>query len=181
MDGPECKLEGSDVEILEESNKGTPKLCENQCPQTKEVQNTGQKQSQDKSFTKLVGKRPCDQENGLEKVKKARVDTEETNSLVNEKVSQQKSEDDFIISDLLEDNNDWDEESELPPSQQKIILSPSISYNPARFGGLHNISPSPDGKLVRTGSGSAKDKYPKKSPRKNLFTSPSKQLTLSPR
>ena len=32
----------------------------------------------------------------------------------------------------------------------------------------------------RTGSGSAKDKYPKKSPRKNLFTSPSKQLTLSP-
>ena len=131
MDGSECKLEGSDVEILEESYKGTRKP-ENQCPQTKEVQNTGQKQSQDKSFTKLVGKRPCDQENGLEKVKKARVDTEETNSLVNEKVSQQKSEDDFIISDLLEDNNDWDEESELPPSQQKIILSPSISYNPAR-------------------------------------------------
>ena len=30
MDGPECKLEGSDVEILEESNKGTPK------PETKE-------------------------------------------------------------------------------------------------------------------------------------------------
>jgi len=180
MDGPECKLEGSDVEILEESNKGTPKLCENQCPQTKEVQSTGQKQSHDKLFTKLVGKRPCDQENGLEKVKKARVDTEETNSLVNEKVSQQKIEDDFIISDLLEDNNEWEEESELPPSQQKIILSPSISYNPARFGGLHNISPSPDAKLVRTGSGSAKDKYPKKSPRKNLFTSPSKQLTLSP-
>ena len=123
MDGPECKLE--------ESNTGTPKP-ENQCPQTKEVQNTGQKQSQDKLFTKLVGKRPCDQENGLEKVKKVRVDTEETNSLVDEKVSQQKSEDDFIISDLLEDNNDWDEESELPPSQQKIILSPSISYNPAR-------------------------------------------------
>merc|ERR1719447_1354777 len=155
MDGPECKLE--------ESNTGTPKP-ENQCPQTKEVQNTGQKQSQDKLFTKLVGKRPCDQENGLEKVKKARVDTE----------------DDFIISDLLEDNNEWEEESELPPSQQKIILSPSSSYNPARFGGLHNISPSPDAKLVRTGSGSAKDKYPKKSPRKNLFTSPSKQLTLSP-
>ena len=131
MDGPECKLEGSDVEILEESNKGTPKP-ENQCPQTKEVQSTGQKQSHDKLFTKLVGKRPCDQENGLEKVKKVRVDTEETNSLVDEKVSQQKSEDDFIISDLLEDNNDWDEESELPPSQQKIILSPSISYNPAR-------------------------------------------------
>ena len=65
-------------------------------------------------------------------MKKARVDTEETNSLVDEKVSQQKSEDDFIISDLLEDNNDWDEESKLPPSQQKIILSPSISYNPAR-------------------------------------------------
>merc|ERR1719445_2354145 len=103
MDGPECKLEGSDVEILEESNKGTPKLCENQCPQTKEVQSTGQKQSHDKLFTKLVGKRPCDQENGLEKVKKVRVDTE---------VSQQKSKDEFIISDLLEDNNDWDEESE---------------------------------------------------------------------
>ena len=33
---------------------------------------------------------------------------------------------------------------------------------------------------MRTGSGSARDKYPKKSPRKNLFTSPSKQLTLSP-
>ena len=131
MDGPECKLEGSDVEILEESNKGTPKP-ENQCPQTKEVQSTGQKQSHDKLFTKLVGKRPCDQENGLEKVKKVRVDTEETNSLVDEKVSQQKSEDDFIISDLLEDNNEWEEESELPPSQQKIILSPSISYNPAR-------------------------------------------------
>ena len=95
MDGPECKLEGSDVEILEESNKGTPK------PETKEMQNTEQIQSQDKLFTKLVGKRPCDQENGLEKVKKARVDTEENNSLVDEKVSQQKSEDDFIISDLL--------------------------------------------------------------------------------
>ena len=34
MDGPECKLEGSDVEILEEPNKGTPK------PETKEMQNT---------------------------------------------------------------------------------------------------------------------------------------------
>ena len=96
MDGPECKLEGSDVEILEESNKGTPKLCENQCPKTKEMQNTGQKQNQDKLFTKLVGKRLCDQENGLEKVKKARVDNEETNPLVIEKVSQQKSEDDFL-------------------------------------------------------------------------------------
>merc|ERR1719357_496386 len=53
MDGPECKLERSDVEILGESNKGTPKLCENQCPETKEMQNTGQKQSQDKLFTNL--------------------------------------------------------------------------------------------------------------------------------
>ena len=131
MDGPECKLEGSDVEILGESNKGTPKP-KNQCPETKEMQNTGQKQSQDKLFTKLVGKRPCDQKNGLEKMKKVRVDTEETNPLVDEKVSQQKNEDDFIISDLLEDNNNWEEESELPPSQQKVILSPSISYNPAR-------------------------------------------------
>ena len=126
MDGPECKLEGSDVEILEESNKGTPK------PETKEMQNTEQIQSQDKLFTKLVGKRPCDQENGLEKVKKARVDTEENNSLVDEKVSQQKSEDDFIISDLLEDNNDWDEESELPPSQQKIVAKIiSCAYVPS--------------------------------------------------
>merc|ERR1712156_878668 len=38
MDGPECKLEDSDVEILGESNKETPKLCENQCPETKEMQ-----------------------------------------------------------------------------------------------------------------------------------------------
>ena len=127
MDGPECKLEGSDVEILEEPDKVTPKP-EDQCPETRKMQ----KQSQDKLFTKLVGKRPCDQKNGLEKMKKVRVDTEETNPLVDEKVSQQKNEDDFIISDLLEDNNNWEEESELPPSQQKVILSPSISYNPAR-------------------------------------------------
>ena len=131
MDGPECKVEGSDVEILGELNKGTPKP-ENQCLETKEMQNSGQKQSQDKLFTKLVGKRHFDQGKGLEKVKKARVDIEMTNPLVNKNVSQQKSEDDFIISDLLEDNNDWEEESDLPSSQQKIILSPSISYNPAR-------------------------------------------------
>merc|ERR550534_1405803 len=65
MDGPECKLEGSDVEILEEPDKVTPKP-EDQCSETKEMQ----KQSQDRLFTKLVGKRPCDQENELEKVKK---------------------------------------------------------------------------------------------------------------
>ena len=45
--------------------------------------------------------------------------------------------DDSIISDLLEDkewndedSKDWDDEDS---SQQKILLSPSISYNPARY------------------------------------------------
>lgn len=122
----------------------------------------------------------------------------ENGCLVNAKklktnLSEQEDKDSIIIADLLDDDpwedseDDYEEENTpqknsqvanssqnvLSPSQM-IILSPKISYNPSRYGGLHNISPSPEHTLVRTGSLSARDKYaksPKRSPRKNLFTS----------
>ena len=48
-------------------------------------------------------------------------------------VLEQKLKDDSIIADLMVDWDDWGEEEEKAPSSQKnILLSPSISYNPAR-------------------------------------------------
>ena len=48
-------------------------------------------------------------------------------------VLEQKLKDDSIIADLMVDWDDWGEEEDTAPSSQKnILLSPSISYNPAR-------------------------------------------------
>ena len=62
-------------------------------------------------------------------------DTEKSYAPVNAEdlgVLEQKLKDDSIIADLIEDN-DWGEEEEKAPSSQKnILLSPSISFNPAR-------------------------------------------------
>jgi len=51
---------------------------------------------------------------------------------------------------------------------QTIKLSPSISYNPAKYGGINNISPK-GAKIIRSTSKTAADKY---SPRKLAITSP---------
>ena len=48
-------------------------------------------------------------------------------------VLEQKLKDDSIIADLMVDWDDWGEEEDKAPSfQRNILLSPSISYNPAR-------------------------------------------------
>jgi hypothetical protein len=45
-----------------------------------------------------------------------------------------EAKDEALIADLLEDVDEWTDEDEavISPSQ-KILLSPSISYNPARY------------------------------------------------
>ena len=48
--------------------------------------------------------------------------------------------------------------NESTPSKT-IKLSPSVSYNPAQYKGIHTLSPSPDARVIKTGTKTARDKY----------------------
>ena len=153
MDGPECKLGGSEIDIIEVEDEDERKFPI--APQTDTTEVLEAEKEQNTNVGKLVrtqgpilklavGKRPCELELGLNKSNKRQKKlSEEVSSLDTERstadpvagkqeVLQQKVKDDSIISDLLEDD-EWVDEGAPPSSQQKILLSPSISYNPARY------------------------------------------------
>ena len=95
--------------------------------------------------------------------------------VVEESVVKRKSSEEDLIPDnslkkhktdehteFLEDDIDDEMLSALcspTKTSQTIQLSPSISFNPAKFRGVHSMSPSPDKNIVRQGSRSARDKY----------------------
>ena len=150
MDGPDCKVEeGSEISIIEVEDK-EKKNKYPAAPQTKDVQDPEENEEQNASagklvknkgpFPKLVGKRPNGPDLELNKPKRQKTLTKDVISCNtkrstvhpvagNEEALEQNVKDESIISDLLEDK-DWVDENS---SQQKILLSPSISYNPARY------------------------------------------------
>ena len=149
MDGPDCKLEGSEISIIEVEDK-EKKNIDPAALQPKVVQDLEENEEQYASagklvktkgpFPKLVGKRPSGPDLELNKPKRQKTLTKDVISrnterstvhpvAGNEEALEQNVKDESIISDLLEDKDWVDEDS----SQQKILLSPSISYNPARY------------------------------------------------
>ena len=155
MDGPECKLGGSEINVIEVEDEDKDKRKFPTAPQTDTAEVLEAEKEQNTNVGKLVktqgpilklavGKRPCEQEQGLKKSNKRQkklseeVSSHDTERSIahpvaaKQEVLQQKVKDDSIISDLLEDE-EWVDEEALPSSQQKILLSPSISYNPARY------------------------------------------------
>ena len=63
------------------------------------------------------------------------------------------------------------------PEKKKISLSRAISYNPAQFGGikaLHQMSPSPESKLIKSPTKSAADRF------RSTPTKQKRNLTDSP-
>ena len=139
MDGPECKLLGSEIGIIEvedeDKKRKYPIASHTDVLESEKEQNTnvGKLTVQGPILKLTVGKRACMQETN--KSKRQRTLSEEmssTSDLLEEKVKE-----DSIISDLLNDE-DWVDEDDTPTSsQQKILLSPSISYNPARYNVVH--------------------------------------------
>ena len=148
MDGPDCKLEGSDIEIIEVEGKvkkgkhptaTQTKIIEDKDAEKEQNTCVGKPVNTEDPIPKLVGKRSCGPELDLKKPKRQKTLSEEVSSCHTERstardeeVLQQEVKDDSIISDLLEDE-DWVDEDAHTASQHKILLSPSISYNPARY------------------------------------------------
>ena len=151
MDGPDCNLDCSEVEIIEVQGKNKKerlsashiKVLENLEDEQEQNVLCGKLVHSEKTISKFVGKRSRSPGIELHKLKRQKRLSEDTSSRDTEKsyvpvnaedlgVLEQKLKDDSIIADLIEDN-DWGEEEEKAPSSQKnILLSPSISYNPAR-------------------------------------------------
>jgi len=128
----------------------------------------------------------------LTSLKRKLCDNEDSNIDDNKKlksenpVIEEKSEDVFndgdddLIAELFDENSsnfspsqqsNSSEKENLSQSSQTIKLSRSISYNPSQFGGLHNLSPSPEAKVIHSGTKRASQKY-RKTPTKekrNLF------------
>jgi len=105
--------------------------------------------------------------NQCSSIKRKHSDIDETKKKRKVEADSDEDEDDFY-----KDNEDDDllaaictTPKKSSSSQSPIIkLSPSISYNPARFKGIHNLSPSPEsanGKVVKQGTRSARDRYTK--------------------
>jgi len=104
-----------------------------------------------------------------------------TDSSLKEETSEDifNDEDDAIIEELFSDSQTSSASSQQSISSQgsqsqTIKLSKSISYNPSQFGGLHNLSPSPEAKVIHSGTKRAVEKY-RKTPTKekrNLFGGP---------
>ena len=151
MDGPDCNLDCSEVEIIEVQGKNKKedlsashiKVLENL--EVEQDQNVlcGKLVHSEKPISKFVGKRSRSPGIELHKLKRQKRlsedissrDTEKSNVPVNAEdlgVLEQKLKDDSIIADLIEDNDWGEEEDTVPTSQKNILLSPSISYNPAR-------------------------------------------------
>ena len=151
MDGPDCNLDCSEVEIIEVQGKNKKerlsashiKVLENL--EVEQDQNVlcGKLVHSEKPISKFVGKRSRSPGIELHKLKRQKRLSEDTSSRDTEKsyvpvnaenlgVLEQKLKDDSIIADLIEDNDWGEEEDNAPSSQKNILLSPSISYNPAR-------------------------------------------------
>ena len=157
MDGPNCKLEeGAEISIIEVEDKEKKRKYP-AAPHAEFVKDLKAEKEQNTSagivvktegpkIPKLVGKRPCGPDNELNKSKRQKTkevtscDTENSTPHTvfgDQELLQQRVNDDSIISDLLDDK-DWNDEDskdwvDEDSSQQKILLSPSISYNPARY------------------------------------------------
>ena len=69
-------------------------------------------------------------------------------------------EDDKLLAALKtpEKKSRKDDTEKVTPSKT-IRLSPSVSYNPSRYRGIHALSPSPDARVIKSGTKSARDQY----------------------
>ena len=151
MDGPDCNLDCSEVEIIEVQGKNKKdrlsashiKVLENLEVEKDQNVLCGKLVHSEKPISKFVGKRSRSPGIELHKLKRQKRLSEDTSSRDTEKsnvpvnaedlgVLEQKLKDDSIIADLIEDNDWGEEEDKAPYSQKNILLSPSISYNPAR-------------------------------------------------
>ena len=151
MDGPDCNLDCSEVEIIEVQGKNKKerlsashiKVLEDLEVEKDQNVLSGKLVHSEKPISKFVGKRSRSPGIELHKLKRQKRLSEDISSRDTEKscvpvnaedlgVLEQKLKDDSIIADLIGDNDWGEEEDKAPYSQKNILLSPSISYNPAR-------------------------------------------------
>ena len=98
------------------------------------------------NINQLKRKSSCDDVNN----KKVKIDSDS----LHDDDFMKDNEDDHLLSALC-----TPKKTNVGVPSKTIKLSPSVSYNPARYQGIHNLSPSPNAKIVRLGNKHAGDKY----------------------
>ena len=107
----------------------------------------------DNNENNVAQKRKSTENHGLHK----RLKTEE-NEACDDFLEDDKDDKALAALKTPEKKNKKNHNDQVTPSKT-IRLSPSVSYNPARYKGIHALSPSPDARVIRSGTKTARDQY----------------------